>query len=69
MLRDFGLCQYKARMYFILLVLSEAKIFRKSKKASVPQSRMHSVLDDLNDKSFVEMRKKSPKQYHTRSLR
>jgi sugar-specific transcriptional regulator TrmB len=68
MLRGFGLCQYEARMYFTLLVLGEAQISRISKKASVPQSRAYAVLDDLNDKDFVEMREKRPKQYQARSL-
>jgi len=68
MLRGFGLCQYEVRMYFTLLVLGEAKISRIPKKASVPQSRAYAVLDDLNDKGFVEMKEKSPKQYQARSL-
>jgi len=69
MLRDFGLCEYEARMYFTLLTLGEAKVTAITRKASVPQSKAYDVLDRLITKGFVELsRNERPKQYRARAL-
>jgi len=39
MLNDFGLCEYKARMYFTLLTIGEIKISDLTSKPSVLQSK------------------------------
>jgi sugar-specific transcriptional regulator TrmB len=54
MLRDFGLSNYEARLYFTLLTIGEAKVCEMTKKASVPQSKAYEVLDNLQSKGFVE---------------
>jgi sugar-specific transcriptional regulator TrmB len=54
MLRDFGLCESEARVYFVLLTLGESKVGYVSRKAYVPQSKMYEVLDKLADKGFIE---------------
>jgi len=54
MLRDFGLSEYEARMYFVLLTLGESKVTALTKRAYVPQSKGYEVLDRLIDKGFVE---------------
>jgi hypothetical protein len=55
MLRDFGLCGYEARVYFVLLTLGESKATELTKKAYVPQSKGYDVLDRLIAKGFVEL--------------
>ncbi len=69
MLKDFGLSEYEARMYFSLLTLGEAKVTAVVRKASVPQSKAYSVLDSLMAKGFVELsRDERPKQYRAKAL-
>ena len=53
MLKDFGLSEYEARMYFSLLTLGEAKVTAIVRKASVPQSKAYSVLDSLRMKGEI----------------
>lgn len=54
MLRDFGLSEYEARVYFVLLTLGESRVGHISRKAYVPQSKMYEVLDKLVMKGFAE---------------
>jgi len=69
-LRDFGLSEYEARMYFSLLTLGEAKVTSITRKASVPQSKAYDVLDRLIAKGFVELSKaERPKQYRAKSTK
>jgi sugar-specific transcriptional regulator TrmB len=69
MLRDFGLCEYEARMYFALLTLGEAKVAALTKRAYVPQSKGYEVLDRLIDKGFAEqINTERPKKYHAKTL-
>jgi sugar-specific transcriptional regulator TrmB len=69
MLRDFGLSEYEARMYFVLLTLGEAKVTALTKRAYVPQSKGYEVLDRLIDKGFVEqISTERPKKYHAKTL-
>ena len=64
MLRDFGLCEYEARMYFTMLAIGEAKAMEITKKASIPKSKSYDVLERLIDKGFVELiRAERPKLY------
>jgi len=68
MLKDFGLSEYEARMYFTLLALGEAKVTAITRKASVPQSKAYDVLDRLIAKGFVELSKEErPKQYKAKA--
>jgi len=68
MLRDFGLSEYEAKMYFTLLTIGEAKVMKITRKASVPQSKAYDVLDRLQEKGFVELRGTAPKRYRARVL-
>jgi sugar-specific transcriptional regulator TrmB len=69
MLRDFGLSEYEARMYFVLLTLGEAKVTALTRKAYVPQSKGYEVLDRLIDKGFAEqISTESPKKYRAKTL-
>jgi sugar-specific transcriptional regulator TrmB len=54
MLKDFGLGEYEARIYFVLLPLGEAKVAALTRKAYVPQSKGYEVLDSLVQKGFAE---------------
>lgn len=70
MLRDFGLGEYEARMYFVLLTLGEAKVTALTKKAYVPQSKGYEVLDRLIEKGFAEeINGGKPKTYRAKTLR
>jgi sugar-specific transcriptional regulator TrmB len=69
MLRDFGLSEYEARMYFVLLTLGEAKVTALTKRAYVPQSKGYDVLDRLVVKGFVELSNtERPKKYSAKTL-
>lgn len=69
MLRDFGLSNYEARMYFVLLTLGEAKVTALTKRAYVPQSKAYEVLDSLIDKGFAELiSEERPKKYRAKKL-
>jgi len=69
MLKDFGLNEYEARMYFTLLNIGEAKVTAITRKAAVPQSKAYDVLDRLIAKGFVELsRNERPKEYRAKAL-
>jgi sugar-specific transcriptional regulator TrmB len=69
MLRDFGLSEYEARVYFVLLTLGESKVTPLTKKAYVPQSKGYEVLDRLIDKGFVEQTSEErPKKFRAKTL-
>lgn len=69
MLRDFGLSEYEARMYFVLLTLGEAKVTALTKRAYVPQSKAYEVLERLIEKGFVELsNSERPKKYCAKTL-
>ena len=69
MLRDFGLCDYEARMYFVLLTLREAKVTTLTKRAYVPQSKGYGVLDRLVAKGFAkQISGEKPKKYRAKTL-
>jgi len=69
MLRDFGLANYEAKLYFTLLTIGEAKVCEMTKKASVPQSKAYKVLDSLQLKGFVEQSDMvGPKRYRAHAL-
>jgi sugar-specific transcriptional regulator TrmB len=69
MLKEFGLCEYEARMYFTLLAIGRAKVGTATRKASVPQSRAYNVLENLMSKGFVEIsREERPREYRAKAL-
>ena len=69
MLRDFGLSEYEARVYFVLLTLGESKVTPLTKRAYVPQCKGYEVLDRLIDKGFVEqISEERPKKFRARTL-
>ena len=69
MLRDFGLSEYEARIYFTLLTLGEVKVTTLARRAYVPQSKAYDVLDRLIVKGFAELIDGGrPKIYRARRL-
>ena len=69
MLKDFGLSEYEARMYFVLLTLGEAKVAALTRRAYVPKSKAYEVLDRLIDKGFAEqISTDRPKKFRARAL-
>ena len=69
-LRDYGLCEYEARMYFTMLTIGEAKAGVITRKASVPNSKTYEILDDLIAKGFAELSSaERPKEYRATNLR
>src|SRR4030067_3404247 len=69
MLRDFGLGEYEARMYFVLLTLGESKVTALTKRAYVPQSKGYEVLDRLIAKGFAEqIGEEKPRKYRAEAL-
>jgi sugar-specific transcriptional regulator TrmB len=69
MLKEFGLCEYEAKMYFTLLTLGKGKVTTITRKAAVPQSKAYDVLERLIAKGFVEIsRTERPKEYRAKAL-
>jgi sugar-specific transcriptional regulator TrmB len=69
MLRDFGLSEYEARMYFVLLTLGESRVGALTKRACVPQSKGYEVMDRLIEKGFAEQTNgEKPKTYRAKTL-
>lgn len=69
MLKEFGLCEYEARIYFTLLTIGEAKALTITRKASVPQSKAYSILESLKAKRFIDLSKaERPKEYRPKAL-
>ncbi len=68
-LRDFGLSEYEARVYFVLLTLGESRVGHISRRAYVPQSKMYEVLDKLIEKGLAEeTSEERPKTFHAVAL-
>jgi len=68
-LKDFGLSEYEARIYFVLFTLGEAKVGMLAKKSYVPQSKAYEVLDRLTEKGFAEqISNEKPKKYRAIAL-
>jgi sugar-specific transcriptional regulator TrmB len=57
MLRDFGLSEYEARIYFVSLTIGEARVGVLTRRACVPQSKGYEVLDRLIAKGFADQSK------------
>ena len=69
MLKEFGLCQNEAKMYFTLLTIGESKVRIAMRKASVPEGKAYDVLRRLREKGFVQLnRTEGPKMYRAKVL-
>jgi sugar-specific transcriptional regulator TrmB len=75
-LRTCGLTEYESKVYFTLLLTDRSKMLYIAKKSSVPQSKIYSVMDSLNDKGLVDVsedglktaRAKEMEQYLSREI-
>lgn len=54
-LRTCSLTEYESKVYFTLLLTDRSKMLDIAKKSSVPQSKIYSVMDSLNDKGLVDV--------------
>jgi len=62
-LKKFGLSFYEASVYATLIKLGPSKAGEICRHASVPQSKIYEVLDNLINKHFVEFVNGRPKQF------
>jgi len=67
-LRTCGLTEYESKVYFTLLLTERSKMLDIAKKSSVPQSKIYSVVDSLNDKGLVDVSEEIPKTVRAREL-
>lgn len=63
-----GLTEYESKVYFTLLLTERSKMLDIAKKSSVPQSKIYSVVDSLNDKGLVDVSEEIPKTVRAREL-
>jgi len=54
-LRTCGLTEYESKVYFTLLLTDRSRMLDIAKKSSVPQSKIYSVVDSLNEKGLVDV--------------
>ncbi len=60
-LKTGGLTEYESKAYFTLLLTEKSKMWELSKKSSVPQSKIYSVVEGLRDKGLVYVEDVIPK--------
>ena len=58
-----GLKEYEARIYVALVGLGEANVRRIHEASGVPRPRVYDVLNELDQKGFIEIRQGSPLMY------
>jgi sugar-specific transcriptional regulator TrmB len=58
-----GLKEYEARIYAALVGLGEAPVRRIHEASGVPRPRVYDVLNALDQKGFIEIRRGSPLMY------
>jgi sugar-specific transcriptional regulator TrmB len=63
-----GLTEYESKVYFTLLLTDRSKMLDIAKKSSVPQSKIYSVIDGLNDKGLVDVSEEVPKTAKAREM-
>ncbi len=58
-----GLKEYEAKIYVALVGLGEANVRRIHEASGVPRPRVYDVLNALDEKGFIEIRRGSPLMY------
>ncbi|MCX6690115.1 MAG: hypothetical protein NTZ39_10595 [Methanoregula sp.] len=59
-----GLKEYEAKCYVALVGLGEANVRRIHEVSGVPRPRVYDVLNALDKKGFIEIRRGSPLMYY-----
>ena len=67
-LRTCGLTEYESKVYFTLLLTDRSKMLDIAKKSSVPQSKIYSVIDSLDDRGLVDVSEDGLKTARAREL-
>lgn len=66
-LREIGLTEYETLAYLSLLRNGEMTAENVSDVSSIPYSKVYSVLDNLNDKGWIDVEGGRPRKYFPRS--
>ncbi len=67
-LKNFGLCEYEAKVYFTLQVKGKTRAGILWKNAGVPQSKIYCILDSLEMKKLIETTIKHPREVKAKSF-
>lgn len=66
LLREFGLTEYEARVYYALVANGPSTAGELSKLANVPYSRIYDILSRLEERGWVEAQSGRPSRYRSR---
>ena len=66
-LRDIGLTEYESLAYLSLLRSGELTAENVSDASSIPYSKVYGVLDNLNEKGWIETEGGRPRRYYPRA--
>lgn len=67
-LKSLLLTDYEAKVYFTLLVLGESKPLKTARMSGVPQSKMYSVLRELEDRKLAVQTQAKPVMFKANPL-
>jgi len=67
LLREFGLTEYEARAYAVLVSIGPSTAGELSKLANVPYSRVYDILSRLEHRGWVEVQAGRPSRYRSKS--
>ncbi len=62
-IKDYGLTEYEAKAYLALVELEEATAREVADVSRVPRTKIYGVIDDLHEKSLVEVIPERPKKF------
>ncbi len=66
-LRDVGLTEYEILSFLSLLQLGETTAEAVSELSTIPYTRVYSVLESLEEKEWIEIKRGRPRKYYPRS--
>ncbi len=67
-LQEYDLTEYEAKAYLALVELEEATAREVAEVSRVPRTKIYGVIDDLHEKSLVEVIPERPKRFLPRSF-
>lgn len=62
-IKEYGLTEYEAKAYLALVELEEATAREMADVSRVPRTKIYGVIDDLHEKSLVEVIPERPKRF------